>query len=168
MAYATAADFILRYDAKIVGDLVRDDGVTEDEDDLASNDALTAILSSASGVLNAAALQGERYTTATLAALTGDAAAFLKTIVCDIAFVQLWQRKPYPQYNDLVKASAERCDQWLERIRGGAWVFDVDANKDAGTPKVETIGAASIALQNPFVDSARGSYFPARRTNRGR
>lgn len=166
MAYATSADLCLRFDERILQDLCRDDG--ERETDLSGNDVITTSLSSASGILNAACLQGERYSVSDLEGLTSDSAAFLKTLVCDLAFIVLWQRKPYPQYSDQVKQIQERSEEWLDRLRGGAWVFNLDAAKDAGNPEVETVTISAIRQQNLFVEQARGNYFPNRRTNRNR
>lgn len=166
MAYANAEDLCQRYDERILQDICKDDG--ERETDLSNNDKITTALSSASGILNAACLQGERYTVADLEALTGDSTEFLKTLVCDLAFIALWQRKPYPQYNDQVKATQERSEEWLDRLRNGAWVFNIDAAKEAGRPEVETQTVQAISQQNLFVDTSRGKFLPIRRTNRNR
>lgn len=166
MAYATSADLTKRFDERILKDICKDDGTRET--DLSANAAVTMALSSASGILNAACLQGDRYQVSDLEALTGDSAEFLKSLVCDLAFVILWQRKPYPQYSEQVKATQERTEEWLEYLRGGAWVFNIEENIDAGKPKIETVTAAAIRQQNLFVEQARGKLLPRRRTNRNR
>jgi phage gp36-like protein len=168
MAYATASDMIKRFDSRVVGDLVADNGTSVDEDDLASNAKLTAALSSASGQLNAAVLQGERYTVADLTGLTGDGSEFLKQITCELAFGLLWQRKPYADDNLARKEATERMSDWLHRLRGGEWVFDVNENKEAGRPKVSTVTRIQARDENLIVDRMAGNYFPPRRTYRDR
>jgi phage gp36-like protein len=168
MAYADASDIIKRYDSRILGNLVADDGETVDEDDLSANAKLTAALAAASGQVNAAILVGERYAADDLTGLTGDSKEFLKTIVCEIAFGMLWRRKPYTDDNAGRKEAVERADEWLKRLRGGEWVFDIDVKKEAGRPTVETVTRVEAQEQNLIVDQVRSHFFPRRRTYRNR
>jgi phage gp36-like protein len=167
-AFATAADMIARYDARTLGDLVTDDGNQVAENALAANPKMTAALATATGQIKAAVLRAERYTTAELEALTGESQQYLKDLTCQIAFWCLWRRRPYidDQQRNEVKASA---DEALELLRTGAHVFDIDRQKDAGTPKVETITRAEVENDwSLFVDQARGNFYPRRRTYKQR
>lgn len=163
-AFATPTDFLNRYDVRTVGDICSDDGTRVTESALATNDKLTTALNTATGQILAAVLQGERYTAADLAAMTGESAAYLTDLTCRIAFWLLWQRKPYTDDQQRMEAK-ERADQALELLRTGAHVFDITANKEAGRANIDTVTRTEIQDNwELFVDKARGHFYPARRT----
>src|SRR5690242_5903704 len=109
MSYATNPDMLARYDARTVGDLVNDTDIRQTPDQLLTDANLTAALSDACGMVNTAAVVGQRYTPAELAALTGDDLNILKRLVCDIAFVYLANRRGVKpaQYEDAYTRSME-------------------------------------------------------------
>lgn len=169
MAYADADDLVARFDAKVIGDMVADDGKTIAESDLGSDAKVTAALASGSGQLNAAVTRGNRYEIADLEALTGDDLAFLKDIVCKIAYVNLEARKQYTQANENTTAMREEYNIWLGHLSSGTWIFGVTSAKDAGVMDVSTITRVDI-LNNweLFVDKGRGHIYPTRRTYKRR
>ena len=65
-SYANGTDFLTRYDARLIGDLVRDDGTQENPATLPTNTNLLTALSDAYGDIVAAAVVGDRYTVAQL------------------------------------------------------------------------------------------------------
>ena len=146
MSYATPADFLARYDARIVGDIVADDGVQVSSSGLLTDPNLLASLADASGDVESACLFGERYTPDDLAALTGNSQSLLKRIVCDVAMAYLLKRRPSadPQ-NDI--ARLEAAERILERLRKGEQVFyrgdDIDP---AGV--IDTAGPTTLQLES--------------------
>ena len=163
-AYATPADLLKRYDARIVGDLVSDTGIKVNRQDLQDHPVLLAVLLDASGEIDASVLQAKRYSTADLAALTGNSLNHLKRITCTIAFGLLWERRPWSDDDDSGRDEAQkRARQQLDSLRKGLTVFDVEANKEAGLPDVKSTSIQRIEANNWTVDQARGHYYPTRR-----
>jgi phage gp36-like protein len=163
-AYATPADLLKRYDARTVGQLVSDNGISSNRQDLQDHPVLLAMLEDASGEIDSAVLQAKRYSTADLAALTGNTLALLKRITCTIAFGLLWERRPWSDDEDDGRQQAQkRARDLLADLRKGVAVFDVEAAEEAGLPAVETTSIQRIQSNNWTVDAARGHYYPARR-----
>lgn len=159
MAYASASDLIARKDARTLGDLVSDDNLRAEQVDLATNTVLLAALDDASGEVDAALMQGKRYSAADLADLTGNSLAYLKRITCDIAFALLWNRRGYTG-SDAQQAAIEDSRKALERLRKGENVFNLEAQKDAGLPAIT--GATRVQRQqlNLIAGKARGHFYP--------
>lgn len=172
MGYATVADMVDRFDERNLGDIVADDGtrVTNVTPTflLRINPKMIAALDSASGQVNAACLQGERYSVDDLAGLKGDSKAYLVHITCVVALGALWQRKLYTEDNPARTEALQRMDQELTRLRDGEFVFDVTAAKEAGRGDVSTVSRSVIQNQwNLVVERVRGKLYPPRRTFRG-
>jgi phage gp36-like protein len=163
-AYATPAQLLQRYDARVIGDLVGDSGVRVARQELLDNAVLLACLADASGEIEASVLQAKRYTTADLAALTGNSLNYLVRITCTIAFGLLWERKPWSDDDDTGREEAQkRSRAALESLRKGKTIFDVEDVKEAGLPAIETPTIQRILSNNLAVDQARGRYYPNRR-----
>lgn len=163
-AYASASDMIARKDVRTLGDLVSDNGIRVIEGSLAGNAKMTAALEDASGLIEAGLLQGKRYSTADLAALTGNSMSYLKRLTCDIAFWLLWDRKPSYKPEDHSRSAAyEECQTALELLRKGQHIFNVETVKDAGLPDVQTPSLQQYENRNLMVERLRGPAFPARR-----
>lgn len=168
MSYATPAQLLKRYDARIVGDLVSDNGITVKPPELITNANLLAVLEDASGEVDAAVLQAKRYTTAQLAALTGNSAAYLVRITCAIAMGLLWERREISDDEDdgQRESAQKRARQALTDLRKGVTIFDVEDVKDAGLPAIETPSVTQISTLNLSVDQARGHFYPRRTYHR--
>ncbi len=93
MPYSTPADMLQRYDARLVGDLVSDNGVQVPAGDLPTNGVLLSVLLDASAAVDAAVYVGNRYTPAQMASLSTTAAAFVRRLVCDLGLVYLKRRR---------------------------------------------------------------------------
>lgn len=168
MSFATPDDLIARKDVRIVGDLAGDQGRRLSESEILSNESVQAALDSAAGEILAALLQGERYSRDDLDDLSDESRAHLIKINCDVAFWQLWQRRP--SYDDDPGRDAARKDarEHLEMLRTGKHVFDVAGAKEAGQPAIVGASRVQIEQQNLIVDQARGRYYPYRRTPHNR
>jgi hypothetical protein len=170
VSYSTPQDLINRKSPETIAALVSDDGVEASESDLLDNgtDAgirVQAALDSAAGMIEAAVLRAKRYSTADLAGLTGNSAAFLVMIECEIAMAILFARKPMFQI-DNYKAALELQDMYLTQLRKGETIFDVAENADAGTPSYSAPSVVEVQSLGLIRDMAR-PYYPARRSQSG-
>jgi hypothetical protein len=127
ISYAGAADLLNAYDARQVGDFVKDDNTRASASALLTDGIVDAALLRASGDVEMAALAREAYTAEELAALEGAALAALKGLVCDIAFWHLKKRRQ--RGLKLSDVSGDAAEQ-LERLRKGELIFPVP-DKDA-------------------------------------
>jgi phage gp36-like protein len=160
MAYATSADLLVRKDAREVGCLVADNDDRVAESLLSSDAKVTAALSGASGEVNAALLTGGRYTVAQLESLTGDALAYLKDIVCELAMYRLYRRRPDIS-RDALEYYAQLRETLLGMLRSGQDVFNLDSQIDATLPEVDGPTTLGIVRLNLIRDRAHG-FYPAR------
>lgn len=157
MAYATPAQLLERKSPETIGDLVSDDGVQVLPAALLTDDIVEAALEDASGAIEAALLQGQRYSLVDLATLTGGSLMHLVRMTCEIAMAYLYARKP-TYSSEQYKAALELQDIHLERLRRGENVFNVAANLEAGVPQYATPRAVDIAHLQLIRDRARGFY----------
>lgn len=148
-----------RYDARLLGDLLADDGTRVASGSISGNANLTAALDDASGEIEAALLMGGRYTAAQLAALTGNSAKHLVRICCDIAWALLCQRRG-PVYKAEQREAAEAtANRHLARLAKGETIFSVDGLVDAANPTVDGPSTASINRLNLITRRTR-NFFP--------
>ncbi len=141
-AYITNADVALYYDSRRLLELCSDSGTEETTLD---NAILTELLLAASAEIDANCQQGKRYAKATLEAMTGKGATLLKQLCADLAFGSLMARRGFAA--DQMKVQAPRYEAallTLEMLYQGRKVFDLDANINAGVPKVAVIGKNQI------------------------
>jgi phage gp36-like protein len=165
-AYASPADLIQRYDARTVGQLASDDGKPVEIAALMSNPNVLACLASASGRIEAALLQGERYSIVQLQSLTDNSLAYLKQLVCQVAFGILYERRPWPDAQQK-QGALKSAEDALEVLRQGRNVFSLPGQEEAG---VATLAWPSLPEQNrlPLItNDARGRFYPGRRSYRG-
>jgi phage gp36-like protein len=164
MSYATPADLMARFDARTLGQLVRDDSRQATETELRESIVVQAALDDASGEIDAALIVGGRYKPSQLAELTGNAKSYLVRIACWIAMRHLWGRRPYLE--DPAKDEAEnQARKALASLRKGEAIFILDED-DAVTNSMPALIAdtpRSVRAQNLTVDHARGSFFPRKR-----
>lgn len=152
--YATAADLILRYDVRQIGNQINDDNTTADAAAIAASPVVESALLDASGDLEAAVLTGGLYTLGNLqrvAFVDGDNPTLtatghrLKRIVCAIAFWRLWARRhPFDtpdKFPSCVEAFAD-----LEKLAEGVDIFSLAETVDAGLP-------STTAWVNPLDDT---------------
>lgn len=165
MAYATPSDLVARYDARRIGDFVSDNGVRVTEADLSLDDKVLTALESASGEVEVALMQGARYSVDDLATLQGSSREFLKSLVCDIAFCRLYERRGWSDDDAAPDLTFKRSQESLARLRKGENVFNIAEHVDAGLPSMtSTASRPQVLRPNMMTDTARGSYFPLRRS----
>lgn len=137
MAFASAQDLIDRVDVRWLGLLVLDDGTRATEAQVLASDRVAAALEDAAGFILSYALQGGRYTSAMLDALTGASAALLVRLNVDLAAALLAEARQVP-LADIEKTipGYGRTMKFLEQLQLGNVIFDVEEAKNAGTPKI--------------------------------
>lgn len=170
MAYATAANMMARYDARTLGDLVSDDGVRVPPEHLADNANLTALLADASGAVDAALLQGKRYSTTDLANLSDNSAAYLVSITCTITWAAAWDRRPGLN-EELSERARERAEKILLKLKKGDEIFSVDgdaSHAEAGLPSITGPSRIEIQNLNGLATRVRGHFYPNRILPNGR
>src|SRR3569832_1766462 len=118
MSYCTPAQLLQNYDSRVIGDCVSDSGVRVSAAALLSDAIVAAHLDQASGEIDAALMQGGRYSASDLANLTGNALAFRTALCANLAFASLWSRQTKmnegDDRGDKVRQSAQAE---LERLR---------------------------------------------------
>lgn len=128
-SYCSNAEFIERFDQRLIADWLSDDGTPVSTGSLSSNARLTTLLKQASGRLEASCALGERYKPADLQALTGNAREFLVGLVASIAFGAIAQRRgQYEQAPPQVK----EAEEVLEQLKSGALIFPTVEAEKAG------------------------------------
>lgn len=160
-SYALPEDFLRRYDARILGDLVNDNNISVDATSLLTNLNLQAALDDASGQVNSAVLVANKYSPAELQALDGIDREYLVRLVCNLAYGLLVMRRglpsdKLPQYDEALET--------LKLLRSGERVFAVLANQDAGNPQASFPSFTVYSNLQLMRDVSK--YFPVRRDQR--
>jgi phage gp36-like protein len=160
MAYATVDDLKRRFDVRTLGDLASDDGNQVASANLPSDANVLAALDDASGEIDSAVLVARRYAPADLAALTGNAAAHLKRLTCEIAMHLLIDRRLYTAASDYADRLHERTRTRLDDLRAGRRIFDTAGTADAGLPTNTGPTTGERKRQNYISERARGHIYP--------
>ena len=160
-AYAEPADMLALFDARSLGALVKDDGTRGSPTELLTDPNLAAALAAASGRVEAAMLHGGRYSVADLESLTDNSLAYLKKLVCDVAFVTVWSRRPFDELKGISQVCFDHSEAALESLRQGREVFNLTAQIAAGLPPAPT-GPTRVQLHqlNTIAGRARGRFYP--------
>lgn len=167
MAYATGDDLLSRYDARVLGDLVRDDGVRSSPAELALDEMVETALSAAEGELNSRVLKGNRYRVEDLSALSGPDSEFLKDIVCTLAFFWLHRRRSWVEISDSMREARKMVNETLKALSEGEAIFNLEGTRNAGVAKVEAVSRVELERDwNLLRDVAAGKFYPRRRTYR--
>lgn len=161
-ALASAADMLKRIDARELGDLCGDAGVSVESADLLDHPNLQTALDDAWGEMLAVLRAAARYTEAELESLTDDSLQYLKRINCKIARKNLWERRSWSGDDDEREDAIGAGRTALEELRTGKKVL-TSAAADAGLPHISTPTVHTIRTTNLVVDNARRGFYPSRR-----
>ncbi len=164
-SYATVADFLRRYDARSIGDLVADDGLRVAAASLSGNAIIGALLMQASGRLEAACIMGERYSPADLTALVAAAknmSEFLIGLVCSLTIELVYRRRPTPEMQEFPETA--EADRMLNAIAGGKMVLGFTEAMEAGHISSEMETAAIVEARK--MPTTRAENLFGRRNNR--
>lgn len=166
MAYATVEHLIMCFDERLLADLVRDDG--QAEVNLASNQNVDSALQRATADINAAVLVGKMYDLDDLEALSGDDAWLLREICCELAMLRLIRRRVWEsKYGSLREDLKKGTEAYLDRIRKGERVFNIEENIEAGLATYDGLSRYEYDNQRWMRDRYSG-FYPARELPVGR
>ncbi len=167
---AEPEDMTLRYDARVIGDLVSDRGSRVNPEELAADPVLLTSLEDATGEILAYLYPGERYTENDLTQLLGgESLSYLKSLCCQVAWVNLLKRKPTSdQYARQIQPARESYLKALEELRKGIATLDLSAQKAAGQAFADTISRATVSRWNLYSNRGDGRFYPPRRTTDNR
>lgn len=159
MSYAQPSDLIARYDARRLGDLVKDDGTRATASALLTDTNLQAALDDASGMIDAACQRGQRYTPTDLTNVAAgsdplnpslsltNSQKLLIRLTCDLAYGLLVGRRAFsasdtnsqaPRYAEALKL--------LDLLEQGEWVFTTAGALAAGIPVTGVVISSQIGL----------------------
>ncbi|MBS0205003.1 MAG: DUF1320 family protein [Planctomycetes bacterium] len=160
MPYATPTDLLERYDARLIGDLVRDDGVQEPANSLPANTVLLAVLADASAAVDAAVFVGNRYTVTQMAALSETAAAFVRRLTCDLALVYLKRRRGrFDQERDA--ALLNEVNSTLQSLRNGTDLLLLNQQSSAAASTLELVRPELIpVVTRQTIRNRTRNYYP--------
>lgn len=158
-SYATPSDLADRFDARTLRDLASDTG--EAVADITSDPHALVALADASGRVDAAVLVGGLYTTDQLGDLTGNSLALLKRLVCDLAMCYMMSRRPERYGSEALAAMHKAADEYLELLRKGERLFDVDVAIAAGRPTVDGPVVTDYETMNLIPDRT-SNFYPSR------
>jgi len=135
-SYITPAEFLLRFDARAIARYCADDENAVPPADLPTNEVLLWALKSASGMVQASAVRGCRYTPQQLEELINQvpltlSGETLKDVTAWLAITKLQERRPHGgeppnEYH------YERAMGFLERLAAGDQVLAFEETVDAG------------------------------------
>jgi hypothetical protein len=151
----SAADFLSRADARVVGDLVSQDGARVDPTALLTNPVLAACLLDAQGELEAACQRGLRYSPADLAALTGAGKAKLYRVLRDLTLLKLFGLR-----HQGPPAGYAEVEEELEQLGDGEKVFGLTESAAAGIMSHAALTAADVAAANLLSHRANRLFGP--------
>lgn len=154
-AYATSADLIKRYDSRDIAMLASDTG--SPSAGIATDPNVTEALLDASGEIDSALMVSKMYAATDLTSLTGNSAAKLKRLTCDLAMSFLFARRPLFGF-EKYEAARKMSDGHLDRLRKGENIFDLQAIKDAGVPKVDGPTTVDYTDLNLVRDRTKNHY----------
>lgn len=157
--FCTPADFLKRYDWRMIAELVSDTGyAVPDESQVLTDTNVAACLNDGAGMIVMYALKGGRYTEADLIAMTGNGAYALRRLNADLGLYNVVLRRglpvdKYPQIEEALKL--------LDKLADGEIIFPLPANIAAGVAQSPPLTVQTIAANNFLVNSVR--YFPTPR-----
>ena len=161
--YANPEQMLARYDARIIGQLLADDGTEVSSTDAVNNPILIEALEDASGQVRSAAMVGDKYTAADLEQLARDREPFLVRMVCGLAMGFLYGRR---QSTAEIPEEILRFEEWLATLRFGTRIFPIQKTKDAGNVTHGYITDNTRANMRLVGDKNR--FFPTRESRTAR
>ncbi len=164
-SYASVGDFLRRYDARSIGDLVADDGLRVAASSLTGNVIIGSLLMQASGRLEAACTMGERYAPTDLAAMVASStnmAEFLIGMVCSLTIELVYRRRPTPEMQEFPETA--EADRMLNALAMGKMILGFTEAMTAGHIDSEMETTAIVEARK--MPTTRAENLFGRRNNR--
>jgi len=164
-AWADGTDLVAYHDAMTIGQMLKDDRTAVDVASVPTNPIVGRLLSLATGEVNSALSVSKRYSADALETMPDSSIETLRWLTCSIAMWHLRQRRVS---TDPERQARERkiLDDYLDRIRRGELVLDIDANKEAGIGEAVPFEQADTQRGTPLLRdrmSGTAGVFPKRR-----
>lgn len=155
-SYCSAADLLVRYDWRVLGELLADSDSAAPltQSQVLASTTLAELLLASSGEVEAACLVSERYIPDDLAALTGGALSLLKDLVADLTVGRLYKRRPSRDPALKPPTATQDAREMLDLLREGQRIFgtiqhaqsgQIDATKDVASDVVDRRGVSVLA-----------------------
>lgn len=163
--YVTYTDLIARFDERDIQQLLIDDSSDGTVVDVSTNTKLVVALSDAEGEVLSALRKAGKYNVAILGALTGVDLDYFKRIICEIAMVHLFRRRPTFS-PDALEAYEKIRKSNIKELQDGCSVLTADepAAINAGLVNNEGPSVPEWEALNMWRD--RSNYFPQRYVSR--
>ena len=166
LLFVNGDDLLARGDRRDIAELAVDSESPVDDVAISTHANVLVALEDAEGEVIANLLAGGRYTTAQLEALTGSALSFLKRMICEIALLHLYRRRPSWK-PDLLEAYKKLAEMYLERLAKGDAIFGGDDDRaEAARVSIDGPTLSEISQLNFITD--RSGYFRKRVLPNGR
>jgi hypothetical protein len=134
--YATPQQFCNLYDFNSLGRMLFDDHKQHPIADVLVSPVLLQALMAASGRVEAVCTVASSYTPADLENLTGNSAQLLAEMVCGLAMLRLWVRRPDPSVKMPIECQQALAD--LKELRTGSMIFGIQEHATAGLEKTHS------------------------------
>ncbi len=155
--YCTAADLVNYADEGLIRSQVTDTGQSL-TGDLAASPVIVEFIAAASGRLEAACLISKNYTVADLQAMSDNSKALARSITAQLVVASVLSRRVNPAQIDNIRAMREEAEDYLQHLRNGARLFDVDDHAEAGLPEAKFPTAQQIVDLNQITMRTRNFY----------
>jgi phage gp36-like protein len=155
--FCDGSDLVARCDRRAIAELASDTDSSVDDVAITTDSNVLLAIEDAEGEVIANLLAGGRYTVTQLAELTGSQLAFLKRIICEIAMLHLYRRRP--SWNaDLLTAYEKLAEMYLKKLAKGDAIFGGDDGRlEAARPSVDGPTISQTRSLNYITD--RSGYF---------
>lgn len=166
--FVTGSDLLARADRRDIAELAVDTDSPVDDVAIATSPNVLVALEDAEGEVIANLQAGGRYTVAQLQLLEGSALSFLKRMICEIAVLHLYRRRPSWK-PEILDAYEKLSQMYLRRISKGDAIFGGDESADrleASRASVDGPTLSEINDLNYIAD--RSGYFRKRILPNGR
>ena len=161
-SYATGQDMLARYDARLIGDLVQDEGIQVTSDALPLHVNLIAALEDAYGMIVSTLVVGDRYTLDQIdpVKLAPSGLSYLKRLNCDMALLYIKRRRG--KFDAKGDAELQKnVDGMLKALKDGAGVLlgILDSEAVSATLELATPQIIPICSRNTIRWNVR-NYYP--------
>jgi hypothetical protein len=156
MVILTNADFLIRFDYRLISQQLSDTNVPISQANLLVSTQLSDIINDAEGVVLAALYVAYKYDSTKIAALADESLGLVKRIIADIAFIYCCGRRGY-DYREKMPLVQDSYDI-LNLLRSGERVLNFEDNEDAGNTQVATVSVVNQQVAGLVSTSFR--YFP--------
>jgi hypothetical protein len=166
-SWATGEDLAIFYDVSTIGQMLNDNRTVVQAADVPNHPVVNRILQLATGEVNSALMQSNRYSWDQLRSMSASSLEHLKNITCAVAVWHFFERR-MTNNPDKQEAARKLAELHLERLRRGETVLGIESAQEAGIGEAVTFTQADQQRGTPLLrDRMSGTQgvFPSRRFN---